>query len=477
MSYYFLEDIIPLTTTTPPLEFPLKALPDSIREYADYVAKTVQVHPDMPAALSLSTLAACAQGKTRIGITPEWCEELNLYISVVAEPGERKSAVFSALTQPINKYVDDYNLAHAKEICAYRNKLAKLEAQKNALIANNADDTKIDKIQSEISKLKENPKNEMRLITTDCTAEAVASIMALNNDKIALLYDEGMFDVMGGLYNNGKANINIYLSSYDGYPISIDRKNSGSIKLNRPLITFGICCQPSVITDFVEDKRFIGKGLTQRFLYCQPPSLCGKRTLSTSAADSSVKENYCTIINKLLDLPDSNNILTLSPAAFETFVKYYDEIEYKIGQQGKYSINRTFLSKLPGKTARICGLIHLCEHSISEPVGVQTVENAIQIARYFDNQNEIIFNISSDLTVAEYTADRIIANARKDSCTSYRSRDIKRFCQKYSGKEIDEALIILEEHKYIGFQADDKSKPNRKYGIYNINPKLIYDKS
>ena len=100
MSYYFLEDIIPLAPTKPPLSFPMDSLPNGIREYTEHIAKAVQVHPDMPAALALSALAACVQGKTRISITPEWNEELNLYIAVIAEPGERKSAVFSALTKP-----------------------------------------------------------------------------------------------------------------------------------------------------------------------------------------------------------------------------------------------------------------------------------------------------------------------------------------------------------------------------------------
>lgn len=472
MSYYFLEDIIPLAPTKPPLTFPMDSLPNGIREYTEHIAKAVQVHPDMPAALALSALAACVQGKTRISITPEWNEELNLYIAVIAEPGERKSAVFSALTKPINDYVNNYNNKHAKDISAYRNRLARPESHKNSLISTNATDNEINEIQAEILHLKENPITEMRLIANDCTAEAIASVMAVNNDKIAILSDEGVFDIMAGLYSNGKANINIYLKSYDGFPILIDRKSSGSIKLHRPLITFGICCQPTVMTDFLEDKRFTGKGLAQRFLYCQPPSLCGKRTLSAFPADIKIKENYSAVIQKLLSLPNSNNTLSLSPDAFELFSKYYDEIETKIAQQGKYSLSRTFLSKLPGKTARICGIFHMCEHSCSELIDINEMSKAIETARYFDSQNEQIFNSNADIDIAEYVADRITANAKKDNRSEYRARDIKRFCQKYKAKEIDEALIILEEHKYISFMPDDPKKPNRQYGIYHINPRL-----
>lgn len=119
MPYYFLEPPTPLKTTAEPVPFPTEALPTVLQNYVKQISTALQVHTDMPSALSLSVLAACVQGKTKISVTPEWQEELSLYTAVIAEPGERKSAVFSALTTPIYSYVDNYNLAHAAEIAAY----------------------------------------------------------------------------------------------------------------------------------------------------------------------------------------------------------------------------------------------------------------------------------------------------------------------------------------------------------------------
>lgn len=476
MSFYFIEKAIPLSPNAEPTPFPLEALPPDIRNYTEYIAKSVQVHPDMPAVLMLSVLAACAQGKARVCITPEWSEELNLYTAVVAEPGERKSAVFSALTSPVQDYVNRYNQTHASEIAAYRNKLNKLEARKTVLISSNADDTEIDEIQSEILNLTANPKLPLRLIAADCTPEAVAVIMASNRDKIAIMSDEGVFDVMSGLYTNGRTNINIYLNAYDGQPVSIDRKGSGSLILQRPLITFGICCQPAVISDFISNKRFIGKGLAQRFLYSQPPSMCGKRSIFTEPVDKTVKSAYTSVITNILDLPDSSDHITMSNEAFALFNDFYEETEKKIGQEGKYSVSKTFLSKLLGKTARISGLLHLCGNIKDKPISSETMRGAIEISRYFVAQNDLIFTSSTDLATAEYVADRLLFTAKKDGRNSYRARDIKRFCQKYKGKQIDEALVILEEHRYVQFEPDDKKNPNRQYGVYTINPTLLNDR-
>ena len=91
-------------------------------------------------------------------------------------------------------------------------------------------------------------------------------------------------------------------------------------------------------------------------------------------------------------------------------------------------------------------------------------------------QNEIIFSTDTDLAIAEYAADRIVTNAKKSGSNCFRARDIKRFCQKYKAKQLDEALTILCEHNYIQFTPDDRKNPNRQCGVYSINPYLIYDR-
>lgn len=205
-------------------------------------------------------------------------------------------------------------------------------------------------------------------------------------------------------------------------------------------------------------------------MFCQPPSLTGTRKLCTTMIDENLKNKYYKVIYKLLHMKDSDRIITLSSEAFTLFERYYNEIETRISQEGKYSLNRTFLNKLAGKTARICGLLHLCTNSINFSVSADTMANAISISRYFDEQNSFLFNESPDMITAEYILDRIKANALKDKCDTYRARDLKRFCQKYNSAQIDEGLIILEEHGYILFEPDNKSKPNRRYGIYSLNP-------
>src|SRR5262249_25519355 len=65
------------------------------------VAEATQTDPAMAGCGSLSSLSACAGGHAEIQIRPGWQEPLNTYITAIAGPGERKSAVQMAMVRPI----------------------------------------------------------------------------------------------------------------------------------------------------------------------------------------------------------------------------------------------------------------------------------------------------------------------------------------------------------------------------------------
>lgn len=110
---------VALPTAKSPPPFPIRALPPTIRDMVNFVSETTQVYPDMPASVALAALSVCLQGKAKVSFSPYWSEELNLYMLIIAPPGERKSAVFSAMTAPINKFVNEYNALHLIDVQTY----------------------------------------------------------------------------------------------------------------------------------------------------------------------------------------------------------------------------------------------------------------------------------------------------------------------------------------------------------------------
>lgn len=291
----------PLDPTRSPPPFPIRALPQTIRDMVQFVAETTQVYPDMPAAVALAALSVCLQGKAKVYFSEHWAEELNLYILICAPLGERKSAVFSAMAKPITNYVADYNKNHLIDVQTYRNTQKQLEYKLHRAIEKDNSVDKVREIQQEINDLP--PVTEMKLITTDVTAEALAGIMSENDEAMGILSPEGgIFDVISGMYSNSITNLNIFLSGYDGEPVKIDRKY-GSVALHRPLLTFGICAQPQVLNSVINNPQFSGKGLTQRFLFCIPDSMIGYRKLIQDINGSSVTIAYIDLITRLLNMP------------------------------------------------------------------------------------------------------------------------------------------------------------------------------
>ena len=86
------ETPIPFTQAILPA-FPVDALPSTVRDYVLAVAESTQTPVDMSASAALAILALCEQGKFRIRGKADWTEPLNLFVVIVAEPSERKSAV------------------------------------------------------------------------------------------------------------------------------------------------------------------------------------------------------------------------------------------------------------------------------------------------------------------------------------------------------------------------------------------------
>ena len=67
------------------------------------LAEATQTPVDMPASVALGSLSACVAGRATIAPTHGWTEPLCLYVVTAMEPGNRKSAVFSAITSPVRE--------------------------------------------------------------------------------------------------------------------------------------------------------------------------------------------------------------------------------------------------------------------------------------------------------------------------------------------------------------------------------------
>ena len=111
-------------------DFPLSCLPLAAGNFLKETSDNIQVSYDMAVLPLLSVLSLCVQGKAIIknpggGNT----ETLNLYTLTIAEPGERKSGVFKALTAPLYSFQREENQRREPLIREYQLKKSMLAKQ------------------------------------------------------------------------------------------------------------------------------------------------------------------------------------------------------------------------------------------------------------------------------------------------------------------------------------------------------------
>ena len=118
----------------------------------------------------------CLQGKYRIWGKPDWSEPLNTYCVIVLPPAERKSAVISLMTAPLEEYEQEINSAMDAKIIESQMKKSVLEKERRMLedrvSKGKADASELADKAKEISAFQET--QPLKLFVDDVTAEKLA---------------------------------------------------------------------------------------------------------------------------------------------------------------------------------------------------------------------------------------------------------------------------------------------------------------
>src|SRR4029453_4469956 len=329
------EEPVPLRAAVGLPAFPVEALPDFLAAWVRAEATATQTPPDLPGMLVLAALATAAGGLARIQVRPGWQEPLNLFVVVALPPGSRKSAVFADPTRPLVRLDRD-------ELARMRPLVVEAMTRKTA-----AEKTASKAIERVASAKTEDPADELakaiqaqaeaeaimvpplpRLLADDTTAEALASLMADQGGRIALLSAEGgPFAPMAGADQGGGVSLDPSLKGHAGDELRIDRKGRGSEYVERPALTVGLAVQPDVLRKLPDHPGFRGRGLLARFLYALPVNTFGSRKSAPPAVPQEIAERYGAdlhaLARSLLDEREAAKlvgsedpiILTLTPPA------------------------------------------------------------------------------------------------------------------------------------------------------------------
>lgn len=452
----------PDTSKLPP--FPVEQLPPVLREFVQAVAENLQVAADMPALQVLATAALCLQGKFIINPKPGWVEPLNLYAVTVARPSDRKSPTVQVCTRHLREYVREENGRRQFAVEEYKTKRSVLVKRINGLIdlaSKSGSKSKapvgtndILELQYELADLERGEVKYLRLLADDVTPEALVSLMAENDGKMAIVSDEGgIFDIAAGRYSE-RVNLDAFLKAYSGTMIQIDRKGRPSESIDHPALTMSLTIQPAVLETVMSNAEFSGRGFLARFLYSLPVSTVGKRRYETGRVPIEAETAYHRLLDRLLAIEDTGEARTLrlSAEAHTESKRFFEALEPRL--LNDLEEIEEWAGKLHGQIMRLAGIMHCCLYgrdAANEPVSLETIQRAEAIGEYFLQHALIAFQTGGLADrPEEKDAKYILRRLEADGRTELSKRELLRLCRRFhSIEDMGSGLNELSRRGYI----------------------------
>ncbi len=473
-------------------EISASILPSWLGEYAGAVAATTQTPEGMAVMLALSVASTCLQ--KRFTISPrgdDYQEPINIWTLTGLPPASRKTAVIGALTDPLDIWEREQAEQMADEIRQTKirrdvnlARIAKLTKQ----AASEDDAQQRQVILYDIAEVEKDTPEEIRpprLWTGDVTPERLQGLLVEHGERMALLSDEaGIFEIMAGLYTDGKVNLDVFLQSHAGKSVRVDR-TSRTAHLEAPSLTFGLAIQPAVIADLSQGskKKFRGNGSLARFLYCLPQNNIGKRDVRKhESIPENIKAKYHTGMIGLLNIVPVLNQedreqprqLTLSADALESWLAFSEYIESKQGPNGDFEPIQDWTGKLPGAALRIAGIFHVVEHGLStSTVNQSTIEKALDLATLLIQHAQAAFElmgtdqVTDDAkTIFQWITDKTLEQFTKNEIRkALKGRWTK-------AERLNKALDDLRGREILG--EPFQSKTDGRYATtYPVNPSIF----
>jgi len=393
-------------------------------------------------------------------------------------PAERKSAVDSHICQYHQEYEKLKNQENKEAVNRSKIKKAALEKTindiKNKYAKDKASEAELFAAQDELTNFEE--VKPLRLIADDVTPEALASLLAENGGRMAIVSSEGgIFEIMGGRYSQS-TNIDVFLKGHSGDPVHVDRKGRESEYIETPCLTVSLSIQPQVLEGIMNNPIFKGRGLCARFFYSIPASKVGTREFETPSIPDDTKKEYRDLIFELLDLEQPNEpiILELSGEAHNISAKFAKDLEPRLIND--LADIADWAGKLHGAVLRIAGILHCVEQTESAfktPISVDTIQAAINIGDYFlEHAKAAYLMMGADESTRE--AKYVLNKIKEQQLKEFTKRGLIRICRKYkSVGDLTPPLEVLENHNYIRVSASTMAGNNLSVDTYSVNPNLI----
>jgi hypothetical protein len=294
----------------------------------------------------------------------------------------------------------------------------------------------------------------------------------------------GLFDVMGGRYAGGAANLDCFLKGHAGDDLRVDRVTRGSLIVDRVCLTLCYAVQGEILRGMASQRAFRGRGLVGRFLYAMPESPLGSRRIDPEPVGDDVAKHYESVVRRLSEIPeqfDGPGVITMSPSAASVFKSWATEVEAMLADDGRLASFRDWGGKLVGLTARLAAVIHLVREieavdPVAVPVCVEVIEAAIGLARWAIDHAEAAIGLMAADDGSVDDAGYVLRWLRQRAEPEVSRRDVAQHGRARfdgDGARLDRALAVLVDRGWLRPIGDDRQGPGRPSVRYQCHPSIV----
>lgn len=438
-------------------------LPGIAKEAAREVQEMTQAPMPMICAAILSSISLSCQESVDVFRNKYLYGPVNIFSIVIADSGERKSAVDKLIMKPIYQFEEDKFEEYLVKKSRYDHELMIIGEEEKALLSKlkravkNQEDTA--EIKACLAHLKLSypvPPPRYKFIYSDATTAVIKEKLCGKWRSIGIMSDEGGV-VFDGYALNELPFIN---KLWDGSVISVERKNGTEVPIKDARLTLSLMVQLSILKKFLERKGEMAHdvGFFPRCLICKPESTQGYRKITGALISTDKLTRFHNRLTEMLNESVDRNIrgerlcLKFSPEAEKKWMEFYNITENEMQTFGTLFEFKGYASKMAENMARVAALLH-CFSGEGDEISFEFVKSAHNICIWYMTQYKKIFSKESlfNTTVNDenelwlWIYERAIRESAENGVTYIRKNIIRQYGpDKFRNKNLlNDALTTL----------------------------------
>ncbi len=453
-------------------EFPMEHLPSQLNNIVRTISGNTQAPIGLVAGTCLGAISLASQALVKFQYPDGRTSSPSLYSVIIAESGERKTAVYHQVMKPILEFEQESLKMYAEKMKIYEaDRMVWMAVNKSLLTSIRKKEEQGRGHIDDQEKLRKHylekpiPPKLPKLIYNDATHEAIVKGLSENMGSAGLISDEG------GSVLNGRAinNFPLFNQLWDGAPYTVERKDHREI-INNCHFSILALTQLNELNHFIQKRgeRAVGNGFFARCLWLSTATTQGQRqNVSEARDDSQYVDKFHQRMRELLALTllgGPVKVLKFSPEAENRFLQFQNALENQIRlDRHKHPALAGILSKIPENTVRLATLIHFFFEFDGDEIGGDMLDHMIPVAQYYYHQVVTLLTVRMDKS--EEDAKNLYQwllqgpiNAR-GVCTQIAKTHVRRYApyQLRDGVRLNKALKILEEYGNISLYKQRNS--------------------